>query len=156
MPSFAIRRAGEGDAHAAAQLLFDFNTEFGDPTPPPGELAVRIDELLEAGDTAILLGVLDGDDVAVAVLRFRPALWSRAKECYLAELYVAPAHRGGGLGKTLLQGAIDLARGEGADYMDLGTSEDDVAARKLYEGFGFSRTEGRPGGPLNYYYELEL
>jgi ribosomal protein S18 acetylase RimI-like enzyme len=156
MASFEIRRAGEGDAHTAAQLLFDFNTEFGDPTPPPGELAVRIEELLEAGDTAILLGALDGDAVAVAVLRFRPALWSRAKECYLAELYVAAPPRGAGLGKTLLQGAIDLARGEGADYMDLGTSEDDVAARKLYEGFGFSRTEGRPGGPLNYYYELDL
>jgi ribosomal protein S18 acetylase RimI-like enzyme len=156
MASFAIRRAGEGDGRTAAQLLFDFNTEFGDPTPPPGELAVRIEELLEAGDTAILLGALDGEPVAVAVMRFRPALWSRAKECYLAELYVAPPHRGAGLGKTLLQGAIDLARGEGADYMDLGTSEDDVAARKLYESFGFSRTEGRSGGPLNYYYELEL
>ncbi len=156
MSSFAIRRAGEGDAGTAAELLFDFNTEFGDPTPPPGELAVRIEELLQAGDTAILLGAFDSEAVAVAVLRFRPALWSRAKECYLAELYVAPPHRGAGLGKTLLQSAIDLARGEGADYMDLGTSEDDVAARKLYEGFGFSRTEGRPGGPLNYYYELEL
>ena len=156
MPQFAIRRAGAQDAGAAARLLFDFNTEFGDPTPPPGELATRIEQLLDVGDTAILLGAAGDQPVAVAVLRFRLALWSRAKECYLAELYVAPPHRGAGLGKALLEAAIQLARGEGADYMDLGTSEDDVAARKLYERFGFSRTEGRPGGPLNYYYELEL
>jgi ribosomal protein S18 acetylase RimI-like enzyme len=158
MPSFAIRRAGGDDADVAAQLLFDFNTEFGDPTPPPGELAVRIRELLDGGDTAVLLGTAGEQPVAVAVavLRFRLALWSHAKECYLAELYVAPAERGRGLGRTLLRAAIELARGKGAGYMDLGTSEDDVAARKLYEGFGFSRTEGRPGGPLNYYYELNL
>ena len=45
---------------------------------------------------------------------------------------------------------------EGADYMDLGTSEDDVAARSLYESLGFNNTEGKPGGPVNYYYEREL
>ena len=36
----------------------------------------------------------------IAVLRFRPALWSFALECYLAELYVAPASRGRGLGRA--------------------------------------------------------
>jgi ribosomal protein S18 acetylase RimI-like enzyme len=154
LDSFPIRRAGPQDADAAARLLFDFNAEFDEPRPPRTELAARIHELLDGGDTAIVLGG-DGPD-AIAVLRFRLALWSRAKECYLAELYVAPAHRGRGHGRALLQTAIELARAEGADYMDLGTSEDDVAARKLYERFGFSRTEGRPDGPLNYYYELDL
>jgi ribosomal protein S18 acetylase RimI-like enzyme len=156
MASFATERAGTADTQAVAQLLFDFNTEYGDPTPPPDELAVRIEELLDSGDTAIMLGTDDGKPVAVAVMRFRLALWTRAKECYLAELYVVPARRGQGLGRMLLEGAIELARGEGADYMDLGTSEDDVAARRLYERLGFSRTEGRPDGPLNYYYERDL
>jgi ribosomal protein S18 acetylase RimI-like enzyme len=154
--SFEIRSAEGRDAGVAARLLFDFNTEFGDETPPPDELATRIEELLAAGDTAVVLGSAGAEPVAVAVLRFRLALWSRAKECYLAELYVAPAERGHGLGRALLEAALDLARGEGADYMDLGTSEDDVVARKLYERVGFSRTEGRAGGPLNYYYELDL
>jgi ribosomal protein S18 acetylase RimI-like enzyme len=156
MASFATQRAGTADTQAVAQLLFDFNTEFGDPTPQPNELAVRIEELLDGGDTAIVLGTDGGEPVAVALMRFRLALWTQAKECYLAELYVAPARRGLGLGRMLLEAAIEVARGEGADYMDLGTSEDDVAARKLYERFGFSRSEGRPDGPLNYYYERDL
>jgi ribosomal protein S18 acetylase RimI-like enzyme len=92
----------------------------------------------------------------LAVLRFRPALWSEALECYLAELYVAPAVRGRGLGRALMNAAMDLARDEGADYMDLGTAETDVAARALYESLGFSNREGKPDGPLNYYYEREL
>ena len=50
----------------------------------------------------------------------------------------------------------DTARREGAVHMDLGTSEDDVAARALYESLGFDNREGRPDGPINYFYEREL
>jgi ribosomal protein S18 acetylase RimI-like enzyme len=44
----------------------------------------------------------------------------------------------------------------GADYMDLGTAETDVAARSLYESLGFSNREGKPDGPVNYFYERDL
>ena len=92
----------------------------------------------------------------MAVLRFRPAIFTEALECYLAELYVVPDRRGQGLGRALMEAAIELARREGANHMDLGTSEDDVAARALYESLGFSRHEGKPDGPISYYYEREL
>jgi ribosomal protein S18 acetylase RimI-like enzyme len=90
------------------------------------------------------------------VLRFRDSLWDDGLECYLAELYVVPAKRGHGLGRALMNAAIDLARERGATYMDLNTAETDVAAGALYESLGFSRTEGKPDGPINYYYEREL
>jgi ribosomal protein S18 acetylase RimI-like enzyme len=90
------------------------------------------------------------------VLRFRPSIWTAALECYLAELYVAPAKRGEGLGRALMDAAIELAREKGADYMDLGTAEDDVAARGLYESLGFNNRGGVPGGSVNYFYEREL
>jgi ribosomal protein S18 acetylase RimI-like enzyme len=89
-------------------------------------------------------------------MRFRPAIWTSELECYLAELYVVPDRRGRGLGRALMNAAIDTARAEGATYMDLGTSEDDVAARALYESLGFSNREGKPNGPVNFYYEREL
>jgi len=90
------------------------------------------------------------------VLRFRPSIWTAGLECYLAELYVAPALRGRGLGRALMLSALDEARRRGADYIDLNTSEHDTAARALYESLGFSSREGRPDGPVNYYYEREL
>ncbi len=52
--------------------------------------------------------------------------------------------------------AIEHARELGADHMDLGTGEQDLAARALYESLGFSNREGRPDGPVNYFYEREL
>ena len=69
---------------------------------------------------------------------------------------MVPERRGQGLGRALMEAAIEIARREGATYMDLGTSEDDVAARSLYESLGFSNREGRPDGPVNYFYEREL
>jgi ribosomal protein S18 acetylase RimI-like enzyme len=137
---------------AVAQLLYDFNTEYDEPTPEPAQIAERLREVM-AGDTIVLVGG-DGPD-GLAVLRFRLSIWSSGKECYLAELYVVPARRGQGLGRALMETAIAVARQEGADWMDLGTSEDDVAARALYESLGFINREG-PEGPITYFYEREL
>jgi ribosomal protein S18 acetylase RimI-like enzyme len=47
------------------------------------------------------------------------------------------------------------ARERGADRIDLGTSEDDVAARGLYERLGFTNREGGSGGPVMYVYEKD-
>ncbi len=69
---------------------------------------------------------------------------------------MVPGRRGQGLGRALMEAAIDQARHHGAAHMDLGTSEDDVAARALYESLGFTNREGGPGGPVNYFYEREL
>jgi ribosomal protein S18 acetylase RimI-like enzyme len=151
----AVRRAELADAEAVGRLMHDFNAEFDEPTPGPERIAERIRELLAGGDTAILLAGSGPD--GLAILRFRLAITTPGLECYLAELYVVPARRGQGLGRALMNAAIDAARARGADYMDLGTSEDDVAARALYESLGFvNREAGRPDGPISYYYEREL
>ena len=141
-PDLAVRRAGPEDAEAIGRLLHDFNTEYDDVTPGPARLAERVTELMRSGETAVLVGGAGPD--GLAVLRLRPSIWSDALECYLAELYVVPARRGEGLGRALMDAAIDL-----------GTSENDVAARALYERSGFSNREG-PGGPIMYVYEREL
>jgi ribosomal protein S18 acetylase RimI-like enzyme len=149
-----VRLAGSSDARQIGRLLDDFNREFGDPTPGAAQLARRVEELIDGGDTSVLLAGEAPD--GLAVLRFRAAIWSQGLECYVAELYVAPAMRGRGLGRALMRRAIAFARERGADYMELGTGEQDVAARTLYESLGFSNREGKPDGPLNYYYEREL
>lgn len=136
----------------AGRLLHDFNTEFEEPTPGPPALTARLEQLLADSSTEVLLvGQADG----VAVLRFRPSVWSLADECYLAELYVVPGRRGNGLGRALLRACVDRAIVRRCDLIDLSTSEDDVAARHLYESEGFRRTEG-DDGPLAFRYELEL
>jgi ribosomal protein S18 acetylase RimI-like enzyme len=151
----AIRVASVTDAEVIGRLLYDFNTEFDEPTPDPPALSDHIRDLLAADEISVLL-VATAEPHGLAVLRFRPAIWSDALECYLAELYVQPDHRGKGLGRALMEAAMEFARARGADYMDLGTAESDVAARALYESLGFSNREGKPDGPINFYYERTL
>jgi len=148
-----IRIADRTDADAIGRLLYAFNREFDEPTPEPPALAERMRQLLDGGDTLVLLAG-DGPD-GLAVLRFRASIWSAGLECYLAELYITPARRGQGLGRELMEAVLRAAREWGADTMDIGVDEPDVAARRLYESLGFSnRSDG--DGPLMYVYEREL
>lgn len=147
----------EGGPAASAQLLHDFNVEYGEPAPPPDEIAARLRELIDADHVAVLLArePETGTAVGVAVLRLQPSLWSRAQEAYLAELYVVPSRRGQGHGRELITEALRVARERGADYAFLVTSEEDEAAQRLYEAAGFRRTEG-DGGPVMLAYERDL
>ena len=153
-PDVAVRLGEVADAETIAQLLHDFNTEYGDFTPGPRALTERIRQLLEAGEITVVLGGEPPE--GLALLRFRPSLWRESLDCYLEELYVVPERRGRGLGRALMEAAIELARDRGAADMHLGTSEDDVAARGLYESLGFSNREGKADGPIQYFYEREL
>lgn len=148
-----MRLAAGDDAESIGRLLDAFNQEFDEPTPGAASLSERM-RLLLSRDTMVLLAG-DGPD-GLAVLRFRPAIWSNALECYLAELYVVPAERGRGLGRALMLAAMDTARARGADRIELGTSHDDHAARALYESLGFTNRERPPDGPIMYFYEREL
>jgi ribosomal protein S18 acetylase RimI-like enzyme len=149
-----IRRAEARDAADVARMLRDFNDEFGEPTPPIDELADRIAQLLAAREITVLLA---GDGPAgFAQLQLRTSLYSTSPDAYLGELYVVPERRGAGLGRALLDAAIEAARHAGAGRMELNTSTDDTAAIGLYESTGFTNREGGPDGPRMLYYELEF
>jgi ribosomal protein S18 acetylase RimI-like enzyme len=149
-----VRRAGIDDAPALGRLLHEFNVEYSEPTPDADFLADRLGALIER-DEALALVAGDGPE-GFAVLRFRPSLYSEAPEAYLQELYVVPERRGAGIGRAILEAALDAAREAGADHIDLGTSVDDTAARALYESAGFSNRENGPDGPSMLYYERDL
>ena len=152
-----VGRSSSDGVAAAARLLHAFNVEYDEPAPPPDELAVRLEELIEDDHITVLVAreEVSGAAVGVAVMRVQPSLWSRAQEVYLAELYVVPSRRGQGHGRELITTALRVAREQGADYAFLVTSEDDRLAQRLYEAAGFRRTEGE-GGPLMLAYEREL
>jgi ribosomal protein S18 acetylase RimI-like enzyme len=149
-----IRLASAADAPAFGRLLHAFNAEFGDPTPDAQVIAERAAPLIESGEVIVVFAG-DGPD-GFAQLRFRPSLYTGALDAYLEELYVVPGRRGHGLGRALLEAAMDHARERGAARIDLNTSEDDVAARALYESLGFTNREREPQGPMMLYYERDL
>ncbi len=152
----AVRRATPSDAEDVARLLHDFQMEFDESSPEVELLAERYAKLIRNREMTVLL-VGDGP-AGFAQLRYRPWVYSAGQNAhaYLEELYVVPSLRGNGLGRKLLEAALEAARGEGATHMELGTSEDDTAARALYESVGFTNREGRPDGPVMLFYERDL
>lgn len=147
-----IRRAGPEDAPTAARLLHAFNTEFEDETPGPEALTEFTRPLIASGEIVVLLA---GEADGISLWRLRPSPWTGRPEAYLQELYVVPARRGEGIGRTLLEATMAAAREAGATGIDLNTGETDAAARALYESAGFTNFEG-PGGPRMLFYEREL
>jgi ribosomal protein S18 acetylase RimI-like enzyme len=148
-----IRIATPAELLTAAKLLHRFNREFDEPAPTPEQLAKRLQEITVTGETLVLLA--EDPATGIAVVRFRLALWSSGLESYLAELYVTPERRRFGLGRALLVAGMEQAQAKGADSMDLGSDEGDVAAHSLYESLGFTR-HGGSHGELSYFYEREL
>jgi ribosomal protein S18 acetylase RimI-like enzyme len=149
-----VRRASADDALAFGRLLHAFNVEFEEETPAAEAIAAWAAPLIEAAEVVVLF-VGEGPD-GCAQLTFRPSVYADGLEAYLAELYVVPARRGQGLGRALLEAAMEVSREHGAHRIDLNTGETDTAARALYESAGFTNREGGPDGPRMLYYERDL
>ncbi len=56
---------------------------------------------------------------------------------FVWDVWVAPEHRGKGVGKFLIQWAVDWARRQGYGKLKLEVAESNVSARQLYEEMGF-------------------
>ena len=150
----ATRLATPDDAEAVARMLHDFNEEFGTPTPGVEFLTARCRELIDADEVTVILG---GDPaVGVGVLFFRPSLWSQGEEAYLAELYVVPDRRDGGIGGAMMATAMDLSRERGATDMQIGVDEPDVDTRRFYERLGFRNHDPDDPSARMFFYEREL
>jgi ribosomal protein S18 acetylase RimI-like enzyme len=126
-----VRRATQEDAPAIGRML----AELGGSVTAPEPLAERVAELQARRNFVVLLAGTGPD--GLAILRFRPSIWTAAQECYLAELYVRPARRRNGLGRALLLEALSVARAKGAERIELEIGADAVAAKSLGESLGF-------------------
>jgi ribosomal protein S18 acetylase RimI-like enzyme len=150
-----LRIGGPEDAALVGQMLYEFNAEFDQTEPPAEQMGELAGPQLSSGEVAVVFGPGDPPD-GFAQLRFRLSLYEPGPDACLEELWVRPHARGTGLGRELLEAAMDLARSRGATLIDLNTSVDDEAARALYVKCGFTNHEFTEDGPSMLYYERDL
>jgi len=145
----AAYRAGPDDAGEVARLLHDFNTEFDTPTPGAVTLTRRLTSLLAAPST---IAYLIGDPaVGVAVLTLRSNVWYDGPVALLDELYVAPQHRGHGLGSAIIHRLIADAVDTGVSAIEINVDQEDVDAQRFYERHGFGGKDPDTGERALYY-----
>jgi GNAT superfamily N-acetyltransferase len=147
------RLATVDDADEIAQLLHDFNSEFGEPTPEVRVLGARLRGLL-ARDTTFAV-VAGKPAVGVALVTLRSNVWYAGRVALLDEMYVVPRLRSHGIGSAIIQQLMVTSRGTGIDLIEINVDEGDIDAQRFYERHGFSSTE--PGSPeRSFYYRQEI
>lgn len=61
--------------------------------------------------------------------------WTTAPICYLEDLFVAPEHRGRGIGEALVRDLVGLAQANGWSRLYWHTQAGNTAARSVYDRF---------------------
>jgi GNAT superfamily N-acetyltransferase len=144
------RLAAVDDAAKIARLLDAFNREYETPTPGAPILAARLEVLLLRED---VIALLTGEPpVAVAFVTLRPNVWYEGAVAILEELYVAPEHRGHGLGSELLAAVEAETRRRGGEVVEINVDGVDTDARRFYERHGYINIEPGQVEPMLFYY----
>jgi GNAT superfamily N-acetyltransferase len=141
-----VWRAEPREAATVARLIAEFGEWWGNRGPSEDEIATGVERIMAGGDGEYLLGAVDEDEaLGVCQLRFRWSVWKSAEDCWLEDLYVREPARRSGLGRALVEAALDRARERGCRRVELDVNEDNAPARALYEVCGFL-TEPKPPG----------
>ena len=122
-----LRWLGPGDGALLDRVAPDV---FDDPVAPRWTRAFLDDprhHLVVALDDGVVVGMASGVDYV------HP---DKAPQLFVNEVGVAPSHQRRGIGRRLVDAMIARGRARGCTYAWVGTEEDNLAARALYERAG--------------------
>ncbi|MBM4197196.1 MAG: GNAT family N-acetyltransferase [Gammaproteobacteria bacterium] len=110
---------------------------FYEASVPAEVTATTWRRLLDAGSPLFGLGaIVDDRLVGFAHCVLHLGTWSEKPQCYLEDLFVDPAVRGGGVGRALIEAVYQAADRHGADRVYWLTHETNHVARALYDRIG--------------------
>jgi len=142
-----VRVATPDDAADVARLMIGFRDWQGRSEPDDAAMEATARRLLADPNAEFLLA--GSPSAGVCQLRYRLSIWTSVDDCCLEDLFVEDAARGSGLGRELVEAAVDRARRRGCARMELDADEANAPAVALYRSFGFdSRSKAADGHDL--------
>jgi ribosomal protein S18 acetylase RimI-like enzyme len=139
-----VRLATEEDAGDVARLMTGFRDWQGRKEPSDASIEQSVRRLIRDPNTEYLLG---GDPPAgVLQLRFRHSVWTGTDDAHLEDLFVDESMRGSGLGRALVEAALERARRRGCARIELDANEANEPALRLYRSVGFGSWSDAAGG----------
>jgi len=133
-----VRPASEADGPVLARIDLATRTPAASLAPPPADVAgyLFFDERTKPSD--VLVAELDGVVAGwVKVQSASPAVTAHAHVLEIGGLAVDPAHQGAGVGRRLVEAAVQECSRLGARKVTLRVLRHNVGARRLYEKGGF-------------------
>ncbi len=133
-----ITPANRDDIPQLCSLLALLFTQEADFTPDANRQAAALRQIIERPDTGRILVLRDGRNcIGMVNLLFTVSTACGGKAGLLEDLIVDSAWRNVGLGSSLLNAAIQLARDTGCHRITLLTDRDNEAAKRFYQRHGF-------------------
>jgi len=117
--------------------LFRDYIAFYEEQVPDDVIATAWRRLLAQDDNMIaLIAIENGRALGLANLVFHRSTWAQDWYCYLEDLFVAPAARGRGVGRALIEAVYAEADRRGASRTYWATQAKNTTARALYDRLG--------------------
>ena len=128
-------RALEPDDQAAWRLLWRGYLTFYEADIPDEITALTWSRLLDPAEPMHAAVAVDEDDTPIGVVHWLThcSTWARNSYAYLEDLFVAPAIRGGGVGRALIEHVYAAAEAQGCAQVYWLTHETNETAMKLYD-----------------------
>ena len=133
-----IRDAQAGDAVAWRDLWAEYLTFYGVTLAPEVTDITWARALDPASRLGLRLVVGGGAVLGFATHHWHLSTWATAPDGYLEDLFVAPAARGGGVGRALIEDLMAIGRARGWARLYWMTDQANTDARALYDQFTLS------------------
>jgi ribosomal protein S18 acetylase RimI-like enzyme/catechol 2,3-dioxygenase-like lactoylglutathione lyase family enzyme len=154
----SVRTAGVADLEALVALAVAFRDQRGESHPAEAEYRQAYAALLVDPESEFLIALDVEEPAGFALSRFRRASFGAGRAMEIEDLFVQPAQRRRGIGRSLIARALEQGAARGCRTAALTTNERNAAARAVYAGLGL-RPESEAGayaGGLRLWLERAL
>ena len=148
MPEVDVRPISESELDQVLPLIAGYQTFYG--AEPDTERNRRFfSRFLNPSEEGLLLGAwVDGSLVGFATLYWFFSSTKAADSVLMNDLFVQDGTRGKGIGRALIQSALDETRRRGAAHLEWFTAPDNATAQRLYDSV--------PGAGRSIWYAYEI
>ena len=122
-------------------LFAGYQSFYGVERPDDDRNLAFFGQFLEPSEAGVVLGAWeDGTPVGFACLYWTFSSVSAADIALMNDLFVASEARGKGVGRALIDAAVEAARDRGCHHLEWYTAPDNATAQRLYDATGATRS----------------
>lgn len=131
-----IERIGTGDLAAVEPLFADYQRFYEVEEINPERNREFLRRFTDSDDEGWLFGAFEGGEILGFTCLHRHKSSLRATDTVLLyDLFVLPEARGKGVGRALIEKALEVTRESSAACLEWSTAPDNATAQRLYDSF---------------------
>ena len=132
---------GDDDFASFVELFERYRAHYGEAADPD-RIQAWLTDATTAGPMRAFLARVDGAAAGICLVAICPASLTLGEFWMVRDVYVDPRWRRTGVARSLLDAVRAAARHQGALRLTVQTEDDNVAALRLYERYGFGPVTG--------------